>query len=103
MRCRVQGAGIRAPAIIATSMPASLLARSGPAADSSRLDLARDRTKIVVDPPQQVDQDLLLLLAEARQQPAFAIERDDDHLVMSCAPFRRQRDRMTAAVVADRS
>ena len=57
------------------------------------------RAEIFVDAAQQVDQHLPLILLQARQQPAFALEGCDDDLVVRRASLRGQRDRMAAAVV----
>src|SRR5207247_3681073 len=85
---RKRAAGVRAPASIARSLPS--LARRGGTVRRLCLGLAGHGAKIVVDAPQEVDQDLLLSLVETRQQLAFALERDNDDLVMSRASPGRQ-------------
>src|SRR5882757_570949 len=60
---------------------------------------ARHRAEILVQPAQQIDQHLALVLAQTRQQPPLALERRNDHLVMGGAAPCRQRDRMGPAVV----
>src|SRR5450631_1914054 len=94
---RAYAAGVGALPAPSGSLPA--MARSSQLARSSRLARVRHGAEIVVDAAQQVDQDLLLLVFQARQQPAFALERGNDHLVMGSATLRRQRDGVAAAVV----
>ena len=57
------------------------VARSGAA-------LAGHGAEILVQPPQQVDQDFPLVFLQAGQQPPFAFERGHDHLVVDRAPPR---------------
>ena len=59
----------------------------------------RDGTEIVVQPPEQVDQHLLLVPGQARQQPPLALEGRHDHPVVGGAALCRQRDRVGAAVI----
>ena len=68
------------------------VARSGAA-------LAGHGAEILVQPPQQVDQNLPLVFLQAGQQPPLAFERGHDHLVVDRAPARGQRDGVGAAVV----
>jgi hypothetical protein len=70
----------------------------GPALRSGAV-LTGHGAEIFVNPPQQLDQDFPFVLVEAGQQPAFAIERGDDDLVVGSASPRGQRNRMAAAVV----
>ena len=49
---------------------------------------AGDRAEIFVDAAQQVDQHLPLILLQARQQPAFALEGGDDDLSCVVRPSR---------------
>jgi hypothetical protein len=71
---------------------------NGPALRSGAV-LTGHGAEIFVNPPQQLDQDFPFVLVEAGQQPAFAIERGDDDLVMHRASPRGQRNRVAAAVV----
>ena len=73
--------------------------RTHVSAARSRAGRTGHRAEIFVDAAQQVDQHLPLILLQARQQPAFALEGCDDDLVVRRASLRGQRDRMAAAVV----
>jgi hypothetical protein len=64
----------------------------------ARLALIRDGTEIGVDAPQEIDQDFPLVLSQAGEQPALALERRDDHRVMDLPSPGRERDRVAAAV-----
>ncbi len=64
----------------------------------ARLTVIRDGIEIAVDASQQVDQDFPLVLSQAGEQPALALEGCDDNLVMDLSSFRRQRDRVAATV-----
>src|SRR6476620_1783730 len=48
--------------------------------------LAGHGAEILVQPPQQVDQDFPLVFLQAGQQPPFAFERGHDHLVVDRPP-----------------
>src|SRR6185295_1718122 len=88
MSRRNRAAGARAPAIIARALPS--LARRGETVRHLRFGLAGHGAEILVDAAQQVDQDLLFPLVETRQEPAFALKRGNDDLVMGRASFCRQ-------------
>src|SRR2546429_726587 len=64
----------------------------------ARLTLIRNGIEIAVDASQQIDQDLSLVLSQAGEQPALALERRHDHRVMDLPSLRRERDRVAAAV-----
>src|SRR5580698_9749051 len=66
---------------------------------AARLVRRSDRVETVMDAAQQADQHLAFVLAQARQQAPFALERDDDDIVMGGAPLRRERDRMRSRVL----
>src|SRR5271157_4062510 len=68
--------------------------------------VAGDGAEIVVQAPQQIDQNFPLVAAQAGEQPTLALECGNDHLIMRRASLRGQRDHMGAAVIgvgADRN
>src|SRR5260370_34149073 len=65
---------------------------------NSRLDLAGHGAEIAVDASEQIDQDFPLVLSQAGEQAALALQRRDDNGVMGLPSLRRQRDRVAAAV-----
>ena len=60
---------------------------------------AGHRAEVFMHSAQQIDQQFLLVFAEAGQQPPLAPKGDRDDLVMGDKALRRQRDRMGAAVI----
>jgi len=53
----------------------------------ARLTVIRDGIEIAVDASQQVDQDFPLVLSQAGEQPALALEGCDDNWSWTCLPF----------------